>query len=708
MAKPKKKSRRWLRNLLLAVVGLIVFVLLFVAAFVFNPFEGTLPELRDVVPRGVNFFVRKEGLREDFDPFPEPKFWSRLTDTRGWTELASGSFVRDIERGPVGRALQEARTAVDRVRQDSQGWLDVMRDLIGREVVVAGYQMDYTQQPARPLAEPWWCCYTRVSWRVKAGLGLASFGFVQSKLAAQGVDLSSDGDLLVAKLPGGGSPIYLKRHLDVLMIANHKRLLEQSQRLIDGGRDDEPIGQMPAFTDGAQKRIQKWAEDNQVAKPNVVEFVVEPNVFDGFSRFAASWPNPNDRDSMNERVLASFLNLKGWQYVTGGLIFADGELVATGEVGLNSKQHTPFQSSFYQAEQQRREDWLDPFLAMVPESACAAAALRVPAGEFLQAMFDSLDDSEKSLLNDGMQRASFKGKRLVDTRDLIEQLKVAFLTRTGFVFRKNQPDTSRDDKGELMVPVAAKSPMPQVAWVFWLRQGSQPLVEELVSMLSTYYATFGFSKVWHLKVPFAGGKFPEDVTEFTNAKIPATGEIAMIVLGRFFIVSNSGPLVRDILRAHYSAQTGVRSIRQLPEFEPIERDLPAELNGLVWLRGSALVQVLDDYLAFAEPSDTPDQEWMVTIRPGAEEQVRRTRYPSYPSKASMPKSMTDAGGEFDQAVVAYMRDQWLKDRTNFTAEDRGKLQQMRSIATLLEGAHLQLELQNSYIRYLLRVKGGFR
>ncbi len=707
MAKPKRKSRRWLRYTLIAVGSFIVFVLLFIAAFVFNPFEGSLPELRDIVPRGVNFFARKENLAADFDPFPQPKFWSQFTDTRGWTELAGGSLVKGIERDGLGRALHEARDAVEQVRTDSQGWLDVMRDLIGREVVVAGYQMDYTQQPTRPLAKPWWCCYTRVSWRVKAALGFASFGFVQGRLRDQGVDLSTDGELLVAKLPGSPDLIYLKRHLDVLMIANHKRLLEQSQRLIDGSREEEPIGQMPAFTDGAQKRIARWAENNNT-DPNVVEFVVEPNQFDGFSRFAASWPNPNDRESMNERVLASFLNLTGWQYVTGGMIFGDAELVVTGEVGINSKQHTPFQSTFYRAEQQRREDWLDPFLAMVPENACAAAALRVPAGDFLQAMFDALEDSEKNLINDGMQRASYRGKRLNDARDLIEKLRVAFQTRSGFVFRKNQPDTSRDDKGELMVPVATKSPMPQVAWVFWLAPGGQPIVEEMVTMLSTYYSTFGFSKAWHLYVPFGETKFPEPVIEFTSPKIPATGEIAVIVLGRFFIVSNSGPLVRDILRTHYAAQTGARSIRQLPEFEAIERDLPAELNGLVWLRGPALVPVIDDYLAFAEPSDVPDQEWMMLTRPGAEEQVRRTRYPNYPSKASMPKNLTDPGGEFDQAVTAYMQQQWLKERTNFSAEDRNQLQQLRSMATMLESAHLQLELQNSYIRFLLRLKGNFR
>jgi hypothetical protein len=149
----------------------------------------------------------------------------------------------------------------------------------------------------------------------------------------------------------------------------------------------------------------------------------------------------------------------------------------------------------------------------------------MPAGEFLHAMFDALEQDEKTLINDSLRRVTFNNQQLNDVRDLIDKLRIAFRSRTGFVFRKNTPDTSRDEEGNLTVPVVAKSPMPQVAWVFWLRDGGQPLVEELVRMLSTYHSTFGFKKVWHLKVQFGGSELPEPVTEFTNPQIPATGEI---------------------------------------------------------------------------------------------------------------------------------------------------------------------------------------
>jgi hypothetical protein len=708
MSKPKPKRRLW-RTLAFTLGGIVVFALLFIAAFVFNPFEGSLPELRDVVPRGVNFFARKARLADDFDPFPEPKFWSQLVDAPGFAELQRGALGQAWKRNGVDRAVQQAAAAFEQVRTDSGGWLDLMRDAIGDELLVAGYEQDYSAQPPRPLPAPWWCVYTRVSWRVKAALGLAGFGMVQSRMQAQGLDVANDGDLLVIKPQGAAGPLYVKRHLDLVMVANHKLLLEQSQRLIDGNRDEEPIGQMAAYTDTV-KRIEKWTGLNAVDAGRAVEFVVEPNAFDGFRRFAASWPNPQNRDSMNERVLASFLNLKGWSQIAGGLMFGDGLLACTGQVGLNSKQHTPFQSSFYRAEQQRREEWLDPFLRMVPETACAAAALRMPAGEFLTAMFESLEDAEKQFLDDAMRRATFQGTQLSGVRDLIDRIKVAFLPRTGFVFSKNKPDTSRDkDTGELMVPVAQRSPVPQVAWVFWLRPGASGLLEELVTMMRAASSTFNFRKVWHLKVPFRDQFLPEPVTEFVTPAIPGTGEIAVIVFRDFFVLSNSGPLIRDIITARYRTQTGAKSVLDNPEFQAALPELASDLSGLVWIDGANLVPVLDGYASFADAaSEVPDPEWLVQERPAVEDQVRRASFAQYPSKASMPKAMTEAGGEFDRAVVAQLREQWRRQRTSFTAEDRAQMEQLRGMAQLLKAGVIQLELDNNSVRFQMRLATNLR
>ena len=216
------------------------------------------------------------------------------------------------------------------------------------------------------------------------------------------------------------------------------------------------------------------------------------------------------------------------------------------------------------------------------------------------------------------------------------------------MFRRNVPDMSRDpNTGELNVPVARRSPMPQVAWVFWLRPGSEAMLEELILMLRNSPGNFHIKKVWHLTVPYAGGALPDRVTEFCNPQIPGTGEFAMMVFRGFFVFSNSGPLIKDIIRTKYGVDNN-HSIIERENFDLFERELPNSLNALLWLRGKNLLPVLDDYMAFAEAdSELPDPDWQSIVRGQVEEDVRRSQFVRYPSKASIPPNIRS--GAFEEA-----------------------------------------------------------
>jgi hypothetical protein len=93
-------------------------------------------------------------------------------------------------------------------------------------------------------------------------------------------------------------------------------------------------------------------------------------------------------------------------------------------------------------------------------------------------------------------------------------------------------------------------------------------------------------------------------------------------------------------------------------------------------------------------------------RPGAEEQVRRTRFPTYPSKASIPRSVLE--GEFEQAVADFLREQWRKERSNFTADDRAKLQQMRTLMQMLRAGYVQVELTKDFVRFQAKLMASMR
>ena len=60
-------------------------------------------------------------------------------------------------------------------------------------------------------------------------------------------------------------------------------------------------------------------------------------------------------------------------------------------------------------------------------------------------------------------------------------------------------------------------------------------------------------------------------------------------------------------------------------------------------------------------------------------------------------------GEFEQAVQAWLRDQWSKSATGLSSEDLPAIDQLKSLASMLEAAFVQLDLRNNYIRFLGKV-----
>ncbi|MEQ1632405.1 MAG: hypothetical protein ABL997_08530 [Planctomycetota bacterium] len=705
-----KRPFRFLKWLGISVLTVVTLVALFLAAFVYNPFEGSLRDVRDVVPREVDFFVRKTGLIDDFGAgdgrlelsrsvLPEPKFWADLADAQGWRDVLSGPVATTFRTGQQ-RSLQQAVDAIAQLQESSSGFLDLARDALGTELVLAGYTEDRSKNPPQPLQQPWWCVYSRVTWRLRFVHGLLGWSMVQDQARAQGLEIAVEDGLLSLRSPQLAEPLFLARNLDVVMLGNNKNLLLQSLRLADGDEEEQPFGLAAQYTEGVVDPLAKWADVNRVESVNAVEFSAATSSFDAFRRFAATFPDAKNIDSMNERVLASFLNLKGWNSVSSAVMFERTGLSLLGRIVLNSNLHTPFQSSFYRAEEQDKREWLVPFLRMVPDSSCAAVALRMPAGEFLHAMYDSLVQNEREMLDDALRRCTWKGQQLADTRDLIDRLKIALLPRMGFVFRKNVPDLSKNEQGELYFPVTARSPVPQFAWVFWLREdvrdprdGRSP-ADEVVDTLRKYAVpVFRFSNVYNLPVD----GLPEPVWEFANSQIPGTGELATIVFRDFFVLSNSGPLIRDILRTRYNFGS-MKSIVEDVQFRRIEDELPNALNGFVWLRGQRLLSVLDDYRAASEQQNVePDPVWIMEQRSAAEDTVRRAKYPQYPSLASMPKNVLD--GEFQDAVRTYLREQWAKNPGGFSAQDLPKIDQMRGFCKLVDAAYLQLKLENNYIRF---------
>ena len=661
-----------MRKLKIAAIVLAVLfalLILFVTAFIYNPTEGSLPDVRGIVPNNVDFFLRKTDLAGDFEEFPEPVFWAEFENSNSWRRLASGPTMKDAGRG-ITESIQQLRSASEQLVADSGGFLDLMRDVLGREVVVAGY----LKSPSFELTK--YCAYVRVSWRIRLLWGLLGWQSIQNQVTQGGLSLAAkdDGTFTIVQ---GRDTFHVARRYDCVMFANDEELLQRSLSLADGLDDGDSFGDSASYRDGIERRLREWEEDVGY-ESNAVEMYVRPDQLFGITQFDDSWPDARHPDDMNERVLASFVNLESWRFMTSSLLFEDRYLTLQSRVELNRNEHTGFQAEFFRAESAPIESWLKPFLAMVPEGvggrgACAAAAIRVAAADFFAEMYHALDDP--SLVDDPLRATG----KYTGAQDLIDKLRPVLLPRIGFVFQR-----ARDLKIEVFEP----SPAPHFAWVFWIRREARAVLDELREFLTVNRKSLGFTSVTDLKMK----GLSQPCREFQNPNIPGTGEIALLIYGDFFILTNSSFLARDMM----DARADSKSVLQDDAWQAFERELPSQINGFVYLNGERMGNVFGDYVRHVnDGSRDPDPAWMMSNRVRIEQRVFEDRYSRYGSPSQIP-SGEKAG--FDRDVDDEMDAEWLRQRSTFTAGDRERYEEMRVLMKMIDAAYVQVELDPQFIQ----------
>jgi hypothetical protein len=659
--------------------ALVILLLLFIAAFVFNPFEGSLPVIRDVVPRNVDFFLRKERLTEDLAEFPEPVFWQEFSDSSTWRQLKALPIGKQF----MGTGAQKAIEDLRRLAQDlEQSWLDVTDDVLGREALVAG------RLKGARLEDSAWCAYLRIGWRVRAAWGLASYAFVQEEMRKQGLSLRADGDLYEVT-PSGQPPIWAARYRDCLMLGNDRSLVAESYDLARGVGGGDAFGQTATYLDGVIGRLDEWRKLTGAESVNALEFHIRPDQILQRTSWDDGWPDANHPTDMNTRVLARFVNLLGWQFLSGAVAFEPESISLLATVALNRNLHSPFQGRFFKAEEQARSEWLDPFLRLAPYDACAIAGLRMPAGEFVREMFTSLSASEQSLLNDQLRRTG----QFAGALELIDKIEPALLPRTGFVFRKNKPDPQ--------IPVQAASPVPQIAWVFWVREGHKRVLDDVLQFVRMHATTLGFSKSYVLPMPVGG----DQIFEFTNPQIPGTGMVAAIVFDRYFVFGNSGTLIRDMFSA--KLERGTRPITTSRDLQAFLPQVARTVNGFVFVQGREFEELLLDYDRFAaQLGQDLDPGWAKERRPQVEADVFRRKYSQHARTiATLDKDKLE---EFHREVDGVLREAWKREGSAVSAEARESIQEAIAFCRAFSSLYLQVVLDPQSIKLVARARIAYR
>lgn len=665
------RAKKLLKVSAIVLVSLLTIGLLFVVAFIFNPFEGKVSDLRDVVPRAVDFFIRKEALADDFAGFPRPVFWNEFERSSAWQKIKVGPTYQDLQkRHQIERVLTEVREGVEQLSRDTP--LDLLRDVIGSEVEIAG-------SLKAPIEASSWCLYARVSWRTKMAFGLSGYGFVQDQVRQQGIELVTDGDLLKVTPRGAPKPLWTARHLDCVLLGNDQDLVDKSLRLARGESNLDTLGGSSDYRDGVEGRLRAFeAATSTSGRANALEFYLRPEQVFAVTGWDKKWPDANHPESMNQRVLAAFVNLAGWRFASGAFVFEKDSLAVLARVMLNQNEHTPFQSEFFRTEAQRRQEWLDTFLASVPDDACACAAMRMPAGPFLRQMYRSLDKDVRELVDEAIKRTgAYK-----TTEELLSQLELALLPRSGFVFRKNTPDPQ--------IKVNNPEPLPQIAWVFWLRPtGGKDIVDKFLKVVFEHHRTIFNGPAYKLDIEGRADK----ILECTNPNIPATGSLAFLLYDQFLILSNSGPLIRSMIGARDGRVDSVMTQREL---RSALQEMSPAINGLVYARGPELEKVFEAMGDYIDKGGVElDTDFATTYRSEAEAKVLRAKYSQFGSQAGLPANLKE---QFKADVLAELKAMWAKQQGSYSAQDRAMVAELTGWCRTFTAAYLQVELDPQSIR----------
>ncbi len=658
----------------------VTLLVLFVTAFVFNPFEGALPDMRQLVPRKVDFFFRKTDLKKDFTNFPEPAFWGEFASSPSWKKLSRTQLIGQMQRDmDIERVVKELRGIRAQMKVDSMGFADLLDDVLGEEVILAGMFSGSTIDRAT------WCAYARVSWKARFAWGLIDWGMVQDAVRAQGIGFELiEGSTAFKLTPKGGKPFFIARHLDCVMVSNDQAFLDSSLELVRDP-DAESFGGSADYRDDVTGRITAW-EQMAGVKANAVELYLQPQRLFERTRWDDNWPDANHKEDMNQRVLASFLNLGGWTRMASSFIFESepSSLTMLGRISLNRNEHSPFQQKFFKAEAQDRDRWLLPFLQMVPQGSCGAAAIRMPAGDFLEQMFDALEAPERELLDDQLVRTG----KYDGVRDLITRLRPALEPRTGFVFYRKRSLGSEIRSND-------PSSAPHIAWVFWLRDGARAPLVDLHKFVYDNNRALGFTNAYTINA--RGGQGGDAILELVNPNIPGTGMIALLVYGNFFVLSNSSYLVKDMIATRNGEQP---SILELPDYEVFKQELPQRMNGFVFLQGKRLAEVFKDYLDDMDSgSEAPTQQFMTDVRMSTEREVYKADYSRYGSISKIPNSKLDA---FEKDVEDAMNKKWAARRGSYTAGDRAFFEESMAVCELFSSGYIQLSLDAQNLEWTSR------
>lgn len=596
----KRKRRR--KRLAIAAVAFVVLAYLGVTTFVFNPLEGSVIAFQNLVPRTSDFFARKVDLAGDL-PLPATPVTPFHESASLWTALEAGKlFLTAADAKALASAQREFVDTFDSIR-----FLDPVRDLAGREIALAG-----AFAPTGGLGASRFGLYLRVSWRVRAAVGLLKYAAMRSWLLPP--------DLKVERLPSGvlrvvgaagARDLYVSRDRDLLLVASDERWISESAQL-DLDRGEGSFGQSAIYADEIQTRVNARRDESGDPPSNLQLYVVVPSL----RRTIADntpWPDPKSA-SLVERFFASCFSTALPQEAAA-LIRFDAEpkraVAVEAFMDLNAGVLDDFGKRLY-AERPITQADLKRIAQMAPQSSFLFGAATLSGGALARQVEALLETEDRRAVDTAFQHTG----KYPSLRAAIEDFAVATGDRVVFFGRENVfPKDPKDPKSD-------EGPQPAIAFAF--PQRSPEKVKHLQEFFLANKQHFGVTETMRL-----GTSYP--VLEYYSPGVPGTGEIAVVVANNWVFLGNQAKYLRAIADAWLTpARIADKPYSEDPAFVALteEHDQPA--NAFLYVSGPKLAKALRPYVEHWVRVDTlGDPNAERAEREALEQRVLSEKYPQH-------------------------------------------------------------------------------
>lgn len=670
---------RFLRIALTALVilgftGYFAFATLF-----FSPLEGDYDfDLSGLIPRDVDFYVSKAGLRRDFGAFPEPVFLDQLeADARGKVLLALPEVREFLER----LALEETRARIDEALASLPVKVEPLKVYGGRDLALAGFF-----RGANP-ADADWALYGRSNWLGKLAVALLDHPEFL-KLEAQGLAVQTEGKL--ATVSGGelARPLHVTRVLDVVVVGTSKDLVARVHDL-EASRGENSFGQSAKYGDSVGL-VEREGDE--------LEVYVDYNAFAESRGLPGRFPDPESPE-LGEALAGRFFQVGAVRELIGMISFGSGVAVRLNGL-LSAETMTPVQRRFSRTRGFDRTQVIGPqqIATLVPADVGLFAFLQIDLGDVLR---EALTAAEPALI-ENLEDVVRSAWGYADLHPLIDDVVGSCKDRVAVLVRRNDYPDDPDADGDGQPDGPPHNDIPVYAWavVLWLTEKEQAAftddtvigkIEETIRTIVENQSSFGIQG----REPGSIGVFTNKVKgghvvyEYWSQLIDGTGHVATLQMNEFFLISNHHKLLGDLVQTYYQGAPSYPRLAEETWFQTqVNAGLPSA-NALLWLDPRA-VSATRRALAAERAERGVAIDWEVE-RPRIEKKILKERFPGETWGALSPGVEEQLGMIYDEEASEFER----TFRSQHEPAMRARLEQEIEASEILRGALLELSISQS-------------